>query len=45
MGQRVPKSNVEPSPKRQHANTLDDVSIMDVSQEKPKFAYQMTKET
>jgi hypothetical protein len=45
MGERVPKSNVEPSPKRQHASTSNDVSIVDVSHEKPKFANQMTKET
>ncbi len=45
MGERVPRSNVEPSPKRQHASTSDDVSIVDVSQEKPKFTNQMTKET
>jgi hypothetical protein len=45
LGQRVPKSNVEPLPKRRHVNRSDDVSIVDVSQEEPKFAYQMTKET
>ncbi len=45
LRQRVPKSNVEPSPKRQHTSTSNDVSIVDVSQEKPKFADQMTKET
>jgi hypothetical protein len=45
MKQKVPKLNVEPSPKRQHASTSNDVSIVDVSQEKPKFANQMTKET
>jgi hypothetical protein len=31
LGEKVPKSNVEPSPKRQHASTSDGVSIMDVS--------------
>jgi len=31
LGQKVPKSNVEPSPKRWHASTSNDVSIMDVS--------------
>jgi hypothetical protein len=45
LGQRVPKSNVEPLPKRQHASISYDVSIMDVSQEEPKFADQMTNET
>ncbi len=45
LGQRVPKSSVEPLPKRRHVNTSNDVSIVDVSQEEPKFAYQMTKET
>ncbi len=45
LGQRVPKSSVEPSPKRRHVNRSDDVSIVDVSQEEPKYAYQMTKET
>jgi hypothetical protein len=29
--QWVPKLNVEPSPKRRHANTLDDVSIIAMS--------------
>ncbi len=45
LGQWVPKSNMEPSPKRGHANTLDDVFIMVMSQGEPKFANQMTKET
>jgi hypothetical protein len=45
MGQKVPKSNVEPSPKRWHASTSNDVSIVDVSQEEPKFVDQMTNET
>ncbi len=42
---RNAKSNVEPLPKRQHSSTSNDVSIVDVSQEEPKFAHQMTKET
>jgi len=37
LGQRVQKSNVEPSPKRQHANTSYDVSIVDMSQENPNL--------
>jgi hypothetical protein len=45
LGQRVPKSNVEPWPKRSHASTPNDVSIVDVSHEELKFVNQMNKET
>ncbi len=41
----MPKSNVEPLTKRQHASISNDLSVMDVSQEEPKFAHLMTKET
>jgi hypothetical protein len=41
----MPKSNVEPLTNKQHASTSNDLSVVDVSQEEPKFAHLMTKET